>query len=84
MNHHRIVRCAIFCGVSPLVVHVAHPAERLEEIVVTGSCVIRDGFTSPTPVTVLDEDYLNNLSIVSVGDAVAQLPQNTAMCHRRR
>jgi outer membrane receptor protein involved in Fe transport len=51
---------------------------QLEEVFVTGSRVIRSGFDSPTPVTVIGADYLENLGLVNVGEAVQQLPLNKA------
>ncbi len=48
----------------------------LEEITVTGSLIRRDDFSSATPTTVFDSDYLDNLGIVNLGDAIAQIPAN--------
>ncbi|KRA83244.1 hypothetical protein ASD76_04065 [Altererythrobacter sp. Root672] len=51
------------------------PAEG--EIVVTGSRLgsgLSSGFTSPTPVTVLDSQRVEALAITNVGDALNQLP----------
>ncbi|HEY4215289.1 MAG TPA: TonB-dependent receptor [Steroidobacteraceae bacterium] len=49
----------------------------LEEITVTGSRIKRTtDFDSPNPTTVVDSNYLNNLGIVNVGQAIANLPSN--------
>jgi iron complex outermembrane receptor protein len=72
------------CGITATLPYVAGaqaPAAaepNLEEVVVTGSRVIRSGFDTPTPVTVVDSQYLENLGIVNVGEAVQQLPLNKA------
>jgi outer membrane receptor protein involved in Fe transport len=52
----------------------------VEEIVVTGSRIVRSGFTAPTPVTVVGADRIEKLGVTNVGDALANLPafRNTA------
>jgi iron complex outermembrane receptor protein len=50
----------------------------LEEITVTGSRIRRDDFTSAQPATVVHRDLLDDLAVVNVGDAMAQLPYNLA------
>jgi outer membrane receptor protein involved in Fe transport len=45
-----------------------------EDIVITGSRITRDGFTTPTPVTMLGAERLQNLGLTNVGEALAQLP----------
>src|SRR5262249_14608659 len=46
----------------------------LNEVVVTGSRIQRDGYEAPTPVSVLGADELNALNTVNVADAVNVLP----------
>ncbi|MBX7199118.1 MAG: TonB-dependent receptor [Rhodospirillaceae bacterium] len=46
----------------------------VEEIVVTGSRVIRDGYEAPTPVSVLGAEQLNNVAATNIADAVRQMP----------
>ncbi|MCA0199734.1 MAG: TonB-dependent receptor [Proteobacteria bacterium] len=46
----------------------------LDEIVVTGSRIVRDGFEAPTPVSVLSSDDLNVISTPNIADAVNRLP----------
>jgi outer membrane receptor protein involved in Fe transport len=48
----------------------------LEQITITGTRIRRDDFTSPTPTTVIDSEFLQNLGIVNAGDAMKQMPQN--------
>lgn len=51
----------------------------LEEVTVTGSRIRRTtDFDTPNPTTVVDADFLQNLGIVNVGEAVAQLPANVS------
>src|SRR5690606_23344534 len=49
--------------------------QSLEEVVVTGSRVIADGFEAPTPVTVVSSDELNMAAPTSLVDSLNQLPQ---------
>jgi outer membrane receptor protein involved in Fe transport len=46
----------------------------LDQVVVTGSRIVRDGYEAPTPVSVLGADELNALNTVNVADAVNVLP----------
>jgi len=48
--------------------------EAIEEIIITGSNVVRDGYTSPTPTSVLTRDDINTFSGTNIGDYLAQLP----------
>jgi outer membrane receptor protein involved in Fe transport len=49
-------------------------APNVEEIVVTGSRIIRQGYEAPTPVSVLGQNELQNMALGNVADAVARLP----------
>ena len=57
---------------------VAAAAEdELDEVQVTGSRIKRaNDFDTANPTTVVDADYMKNLGIVNVGDAVKALPAN--------
>lgn len=44
------------------------------DIVVTGSRVVRNGFQSPTPTTVLGADQLRTAATVTIADTINQLP----------
>ncbi|MGE4062280.1 MAG: TonB-dependent receptor [Rhodospirillaceae bacterium] len=46
----------------------------LDEIVVTGSRIVRDGFEAPTPVSVLSTEDLNVIATPNIADAVNRLP----------
>ncbi|MCA0200901.1 MAG: TonB-dependent receptor, partial [Proteobacteria bacterium] len=46
----------------------------LDEIVVTGSRIVRDGYEAPTPVSVLGAEELDSLNAVNIADAVNILP----------
>lgn len=50
-------------------------AKELEEIVVTGSRLKRDGMQTPTPVTILNADDLNKMAPGSLIEGISQLPQ---------
>jgi outer membrane receptor protein involved in Fe transport len=47
-----------------------------DEITVTGSRIRRDDFSSAQPTTVLDNEYLQNLGIINLGQAMSGIPQN--------
>lgn len=49
---------------------------RVEEVVVTGSRVVTNGYQAPTPVTVVAAEDLKNVS-PNLSDAIRQLPQLT-------
>lgn len=48
---------------------------QVDEVVVTGSNVIRDGYQAPTPVTTLATEQLLAAAPVRFGEALTQLPQ---------
>jgi iron complex outermembrane receptor protein len=51
----------------------------LDEITVTGSRIRRTtDFDTANPTTVVDSDFLKNLGIVNVGQAIEQLPSNVS------
>ena len=52
-------------------------ASDLAEVVVTGSHIAESTFTTPTPVTVIDSSVIQSLGLVSVGDVINQMPQNS-------
>jgi outer membrane receptor protein involved in Fe transport len=52
----------------------SEPVEQVEQVVVTGSAIVRDGYQSPTPVQVLSLDELLAQAPVNIADAVNQLP----------
>ena len=57
----------------------AQAPQNLEEIVVTGSRIRRTtDFDTSNPTTVVDSTFMNNLGIVNVGEAIAQLPSNVS------
>jgi iron complex outermembrane recepter protein len=50
-------------------------AQVIEEISVTGSRVVRDGYSAPTPVTALSSDWLmQNSATVNLADTLSTLP----------
>ena len=46
-----------------------------DEVVVTGSRIIKDGFAQPTPVTVVTMEQMQATAPNSLSDAINQLPQ---------
>ena len=49
-------------------------SDALEEVTVTGSRIVRDGITAPTPVTVVSSERLQNLGATNIGQVLNTLP----------
>ncbi|MHB1206166.1 MAG: TonB-dependent receptor domain-containing protein [Rhodospirillaceae bacterium] len=49
-------------------------APAIEEVVVTGSRIVRDGYEAPTPVTVVGAEQLEQAAKPNVFDAIASMP----------
>ena len=49
----------------------------VQEVVVTGSRIVRSTFNTPNPVTVIGEQEIQKLNLSNAGDIVAELPQNS-------
>lgn len=58
---------------TPVAAQTAAPAA-VDEIVVTGTRIVRDGYQAPTPLTVLGEEQLQALSPENIADLVNDLP----------
>lgn len=56
---------------------VEEAAAKVDDIVVTGSRIVRNGYTAPTPVTVVATEQLQLTAPGSVPDGLNQLPQFT-------
>ncbi len=52
----------------------ANPDDSLQEVTVTGSRIAKTGYTTPTPVTVLSAQLMEDLNATNVGAAVSQMP----------
>lgn len=48
--------------------------EAVEEVLVTGTRIVRDGYSTPTPVSVLGAEALDSMGVTNVADAVNRLP----------
>ena len=59
--------------------HAQEPSDEqgLSEVVVTGSRIIREGMSSPTPVTAMTTDELIQNNPQSISQALAELPSMT-------
>lgn len=49
-------------------------AKAIEEVMITGSNVVRDGYSSPTPTSVLTRENINAFAGTNIGDYLQQLP----------
>jgi iron complex outermembrane receptor protein len=75
----------LFCGTTVASLTLQSPAvaqsERVgntEEVVVTGSRLVQNGYNSPVPVTVVDADLIERMGQVNAQDVVRLVPQNIA------
>ena len=83
-TRHRFTKSAALTTVSLLALASASPvlaqaapqptATVSEEIVVTGSRIVRDGYEAPTPMTVLDASVFQQQATSSIADALSQVP----------
>jgi iron complex outermembrane receptor protein len=71
-----LVGCSIVAVASgQAVAQTTDEGEAVEEVVVTGSRIIRDGFQAPTPLTVLDSESLNqHTATPNLADTLRLLP----------
>lgn len=73
-------RSMLLAGVAALVLapaaaaQVADEAEQVDEVVVTGSRIVTNGFQQPTPVTVVGEQELQSQQPVTIANYLNQLP----------
>ena len=66
---------AISLALTPSAQAQEAPAQDLEEIIVTGTRVIRDGYETPTPLTVMTLEEIQDDSPANIADVVNQLPE---------
>lgn len=64
---------ALMAPAAPALAQTASSAE-LEEVVVTGSRIVRDGFDAPTPVNVLGTEEIQAAAPANIADFVNTLP----------
>jgi iron complex outermembrane recepter protein len=64
--------CVLAAGT--VVAAEAAKGDELEQVVVTGSRIATSGFTTPTPVTVLGAEAIEELGITNIGAGANQLP----------
>ena len=67
--------CSLAVLASPAFAQDAAGSASVDEVVVTGSRIIRNGFQAPTPVTTLAADNLQQRAPSNIPDALNQLPQ---------
>jgi len=77
-------RVALACGVAAAALlsggsaraqaRAASAEADVEEVIVTGSRIARDGSQAPTPVTVLSQEQLQLAAPTTYADALNQLP----------
>ncbi len=77
-----LTRNTLRYGIAPIALLLAGPAAAqqpaaVEEIVVTGTRVVRDGYEAPTPLTVMSVDQIQDSAPANVADFVNELPQLT-------
>ncbi|RYZ67349.1 MAG: hypothetical protein EOP08_02970, partial [Proteobacteria bacterium] len=72
-NAASLVAAAVACSLAGSA-HAQAAADELQEVTVTGSRIQSSGYTTPTPVTVVDAKLLEDLNATNIGAAVSQLP----------
>ncbi|HEX7037189.1 MAG TPA: TonB-dependent receptor [Pseudomonadales bacterium] len=70
----RLALGVLAAGAVPLTGHAAEGDEAIEEIVVTGSRIVRANLSQPTPVTMLGADDLQMSGTTDLGRLLAELP----------
>lgn len=72
----QLLAAALTAGMLAPVVALAAgaPEEELQEVIVTGSRLEREGMSSPTPITQLTIDELQNANAQSLAQGLAELP----------
>ncbi len=59
---------------NPQLAAAAPDAAAVDEIVVTGTRIVRDGYEAPTPVSVIGVDQIEDAAVANLGDFVNTLP----------
>ncbi|HWL64164.1 MAG TPA: TonB-dependent receptor [Steroidobacteraceae bacterium] len=76
-----VLGTAIASSITPVASAAAaadEPLAELEEVQVTGTRIRREDYISPNPVQTLDAEQLEQMGIVNLGDALAQIPVNVS------
>lgn len=74
-THRLLALVCLHCAVSSVAVAQDEPQPiALEEVTVTGSRIVRDGVTAPTPVTVVSAERVANLGATNIGQVLNTLP----------
>ncbi len=64
----------LFVDISSVSAQENADEEVIEELIITGSNVVRDGYSSPTPTSVLTRDNIDAFAGTNIGDYLQQLP----------
>jgi len=79
-RHRKLIAAAVTAAIAASASTAVHAQEQpssdepIQDVVITGSRVIREGMSSPTPVTALSSDELLQANPQSVAQALALLP----------
>ena len=68
-------RLAAICGSAIISLSATAAEADLSEVVVTGSRIARTGLETPTPVTAVDKNELQDMNPRQLIEALSQLPQ---------
>jgi outer membrane receptor protein involved in Fe transport len=71
MGASALALCMALAGAGPA---AAEDASTSNEVVVTGSHVIRNGFSAPTPLTVVGAERFDERAATNIGDVINELP----------
>ncbi len=73
-KHHLIRAAVVACIAAASFSAAAQESADLEEVQITGTRLRASGFTTPTPVTVVGVERLEQRAITNIGDALSELP----------
>ncbi len=74
LPQHLFLTTPIICA-SGGIVHAQSAQGTVDEVVAIGSRVIKDGNASPTPLTVIGAEQLQDSAPTGVADALAEIPE---------
>ena len=73
----KVLALAVAAALSAQSVLAQGSAEGIESITITGSRIQRDGYSAPTPVTVLTQDAIKSVAPVDISESLSLMPQFT-------
>lgn len=76
-TNYKLLALAVAAALAAPAVIAQESAPEIESVTITGSRIQRDGYSAPTPVTVLDMDAIQSVAPVDISESLALMPQFT-------